>query len=137
MEIISKIKENKKNLDENFKLSSLIIDTRKNELVINFHNNKEGFVKSFTYKNGEKVLEENLREGFKELNEKDELKEEDLNKLESLIEKNKHYIATKENGNLFLIEMDFEKAEIKKFEIKDNKKELKEKLNFNDIVKMA
>jgi translation elongation factor P/translation initiation factor 5A len=135
MEIIEKVKESKNKLNNDYKLSSLVIDTRKKEIIINFHNNKEKLVKSLTYKD-DKVSEEDIKDNFKELKEEDEIKEEEIKNLAKFLEENKHYIVTKEKGELFLVEMNFNTQEIKKFKINKDNKELKESLKFQDIFKL-
>jgi len=136
MEILKKVKESKEKLNDKFKLSSLIIDKRKGELVINFHNNEENYVRSFTFINNELKAQEDLKEGFRALKNEDEIKENELKELENLLEDKKHYVVSKEKGELFLLEMDFENQEIKKYNIKNRKKEIKEKYKFDDIIKM-
>ncbi|MEO2154229.1 MAG: hypothetical protein ABGW69_00300 [Nanoarchaeota archaeon] len=125
----------------NAKFSSILIKNNK-EFYFNFHDNEQLLIYSFLFdKEGNLKNVEKIKEDFRPLKEEDEIKEEEIKKIEEALNeaKNKElkdFIITKKEGRLNLVEFDLKEQKITEYEINNEGKIKKKEFKFNDIFKM-
>jgi hypothetical protein len=129
----NKFKKVKELIDENKKLGSILIKPK--EFYLNYHNKKE--VESFCYSREGKLINKENFENYKEINEKDFIRKEELDfDLSNINDQSSDIIVSKKNGHIEVVVFDLKEQIIIRYEVKDKKLKEKEKLKFKDVFRI-